>query len=79
MIKARKGKYKSETLGTCEAFLVGVNTQAICIVDLGGTLYTCSADHFLFEDGADEISKVFPRVADFFNQELLEINIKFKG
>jgi hypothetical protein len=79
MITVKKGIYSSETKGKCDAVLIDLNGESICIADLGGCLYTSYGKGSFFENRKEESSLVFPRVTDLFSQELLELTVKFKG
>ena len=86
-MKVIKGKYRSASAGLVDAVLVQIDLSNYTIVaNLGGIAYTSIAmGDFIreFDDFKEEkavpVSTVFPKVTDFFNQELLEMTIKFKG
>jgi hypothetical protein len=79
MITVKKGTYNSETKGKCEAVLIDLNGESLCISDLGGCLYTAYGKGSFTENLKEEPSVILPRVTDFFSQELLELTVKFKG
>lgn len=79
MLTVKKGTYKSETKGSCEAVLIDLNGESLCISDLGGCLYTAYGKGSFVENPKEESSVIFPKVTDFFSQELLELTVKFKG
>jgi hypothetical protein len=83
MVKVLKGIYKSATNGDCEAVWVEIShSTGQGIADFNGTPYSFySRSDFMekIEMVEKETSKVFPKVTDFFNQELSEMTIKFKA
>jgi hypothetical protein len=79
MLTVKKGTYKSETKGSCEAVLIELNGESLCIADLSGCLYTSYGKGSFTEILKEESSIIFPKVTDFFSQELLELTVKFKG
>lgn len=82
MIKATKGIYKSATNGDCEAVWVEINgNSGMGTANFNGTAY----NFYSKQDFVEKIeliekveSNVFPKVTDFFNQDLLEMTVKFK-
>lgn len=83
MVKVLKGVYKSATNGDLEAVWVEISlNNGQGIADFNGTSY-CFYSRSDFVEKIEMIekenSKVFPKVTDFFNQELLEMTVKFKA
>lgn len=83
MFKVSKGVYRSATNGDCQSVWVEVNNvSGYGVADFNGTAYVFYTRSDFVEkcEMVEKLeSKVFPKVTDFFNQELLEMTVKFKA
>lgn len=78
-IKVLHGKYNSSTQGLLDAVWIEIDKSGRGISNFSGTFYEFSNAKDFVNQKDDNESTVFPKVTDFFGQELLEMNIKFKG
>lgn len=79
-MKILKGKYQSLSENR-RLDAVGIELSSgsfIGIADFSGTAYTFYSRSELIDVELEQ-SKIFPKVTDYFGQELLEMTIKFKG